>query len=337
MDSVTQVALGASVGELVLGRRIGNRALLLGAVVGSLPDLDVLISFGGAVEDFTYHRSFSHSLIILTLAAPLIAIFLHWAGSRWWPDNGVSLRRWWLMTWLALITHPMLDSFTVYGTQLFWPLSDYPVSGSSMFIIDPLYTLILVAGIVFAWRRTPKSHVLNTVGLCLSSLYLLWSVTAKLHAHSYARDSLAAQSISYDRLLSTPMPFTTLGWRFVIMNKQGYSTGYYSLLDSPGRLLQLSHFSSDTNLLTNIADHWPVRRLQEFTHGFYRVRQVLDEVQITDLRMGIEGAYVFNFTVAEKNGLAIQPVISRRADTSRDLSAMGKVLRRVVDEDVVIP
>ncbi len=72
MDSVTQIALGAAVGEAVLGRKIGNRAMLWGAIAGTLPDLDVFVPLGDAVKDFTYHRSASHSLLMLALATPLL-------------------------------------------------------------------------------------------------------------------------------------------------------------------------------------------------------------------------------------------------------------------------
>ena len=67
MDSVTQMALGAAIADATVGRRYGNRALLAGVLLGTLPDLDVLVPFDGAVANFTYHRSFSHSFLVLTL------------------------------------------------------------------------------------------------------------------------------------------------------------------------------------------------------------------------------------------------------------------------------
>ena len=72
MDSVTQLVLGAAVGEATLGRRVGSRAKLWGAVCGTIPDLDVFIPLGDPVRDFTYHRSFSHSLIVLAALTPLV-------------------------------------------------------------------------------------------------------------------------------------------------------------------------------------------------------------------------------------------------------------------------
>ncbi len=330
MDSVTQMALGASVGEMVLGRRIGNKALIIGAVVGSLPDLDVLVPFGGAVEDFTYHRSFSHSLIVLTAVAPLLAGLL----SRVFAGSDVSFKAWWLMTWLALVTHPLLDGFTVYGTQLLWPLTDYPVSGSSVFIIDPVYTLLLLMGLFLAFRRQPGGHRWNTVFLCLAGGYLLWSQVAKYHVESKVKQSLEAQSIEFDRLLTTPMPFNTLGWRFVAMQNSGYLTGFYSLLDPPAREVVAVHHDSAEHLLSGLQHHWPVPRLQYFTHGFYAVSQHNNDVLISDLRMGVESAYIFSFIVAEVTDDGVVAVPNREAEVERDFSRMPTLMRRIYDPDV---
>ena len=79
MDSITHLALGAAIGEAVLGRRVGRKAAMWGAVCGTIPDLDVFIPHADAVAAITYHRSFSHSLIILALFAPLMA----WEKDRW--------------------------------------------------------------------------------------------------------------------------------------------------------------------------------------------------------------------------------------------------------------
>ncbi|OED37332.1 hypothetical protein AB833_23930 [Chromatiales bacterium (ex Bugula neritina AB1)] len=330
MDSVTQIALGASVGELVLGRRIGNRALLLGAVVGSLPDLDVLVPFGGAVEDFTYHRSFSHSLIVLTLFAPLLAALLN----RLPFGHGATFRQWWLMTWLALVTHPLLDALTVYGTQLFWPLTDYPVSGSIVFIIDPVYTLLLLAGITLALRRNVGAHQWNTAFLCAASAYLVWAAVTKHRVEHRVRQSLQNQSISFDRLLLTPMPLTTLGWRFVAMNESGYLAGYYSLFDPPGHEIKSIQHPSNNQLLATLNDHWPVQRLQYFTHGFYSVDRVDNEIHITDLRMGLERAYIFAFTVADILPDGSVAPANRQAGTEMDFPGASRLFYRLFDPAV---
>lgn len=296
MDSLTQVLLGASVAELVIGRAIGRKAALYGAMLGTLPDLDVLIPFGGAVEDFTYHRGFSHSLLVLSAVAPVIG----WALYK--LHGLASLKLWIAMVWLVLITHPLLDSFTVYGTQLFWPITEYPVSGSSTFIIDPAYTLWLAIGVIAVLafnRQSLTGYRMNAVCLTLASTYLAWTLAAKAHVTGIAERSMADQGITHNHLLSTPAPFNTLLWRFVAMQDDGYHVGYYSVLDET-KDIQFTRYESRTDLLGTLADNWYVKRLQWFTHGFYRVSQPTpSEVVITDLRMGVEDAYVFSFKIAD--------------------------------------
>ncbi|MFO0447305.1 MAG: metal-dependent hydrolase, partial [Pseudomonadota bacterium] len=140
MDSLTQAVLGAAVGAAVLGRRAGRKAPLWGAVLGTLPDLDVLVPFGSPVADFTYHRGHSHALFWLTLAAPAFA----WLITRLHRDQRAEFRGWWLLCCTCLVTHTLLDALTIYGTQLGLPFTDHPFGTGSVFVIDPAYTLPLL-------------------------------------------------------------------------------------------------------------------------------------------------------------------------------------------------
>ena len=146
MDSLTQFLLGATIGEAVAGKRMGRSAAWIGGVLATVPDLDVFIQMPDDVSAFTYHRGASHSLILLGIAAPLIA----WALSRWLPARMRDFRVWLWVCLLALLTHPLLDAMTVYGTQLLWPLTEYPFAVGSMFIIDPVYSLPLLLTFLMA-------------------------------------------------------------------------------------------------------------------------------------------------------------------------------------------
>lgn len=333
MDSLTQLTLGAAVGEAAMGRQVGNRAILWGGLLGTLPDLDVFIPMGGPVEDFTYHRSFSHSLLVLALLTPLVA----WLIQKIHPDTRVHGRRWVWMVYLVFATHVLLDSFTVYGTQIFWPIITTPQSWSTVFIIDPSYTVPLLVGVITALcmsRRHHRGHLINTVGLSLSTVYLAWSLGAKLHVENVARESLARQGIEYRYLLSTPAPFNTLLWRLVAIGDDGYFEGYYSLLDGHPEVTG-QHRQSRVELLESIAHHWPVQRLQWFTHGYYKVSLEEDAVVMSDLRMGLEGDYVFRFQVAEMSNPHPQPVAARRvADGPRNTGRLARVWDRLWDHTV---
>ncbi len=149
MDSLSQAALGAAVCVAAMGPRTPVwKAAAWGAVCGTLPDLDALIDHGNAVLNVTSHRAESHALFWLTLAAVPIA----------WPIARIArererLARWCLAVWLVLITHRLLDAMTIFGTRLALPFDDHPYGVGSVFVIDPLYTLPLAAGVVMAIAR----------------------------------------------------------------------------------------------------------------------------------------------------------------------------------------
>ncbi len=306
MDSLTQIALGAAIGQAGLGKQHRVRGAVYGAICGTLPDLDVLWPMADPVASFTYHRGYSHSLLVLSLLAPVIV----WLIRRFDRKAMGSWQRWLAVIWLVLITHPLLDSLTVYGTQIFLPFSNYPVSGSAIFIIDPLYTVpLLLAVAVSLSRAVPLSRVrVAMIGLSVSSLYLCFAVAAKFSVESRIADDHLARELRPTVRVSTPAPLTTLVWRVVSVLPGGYEVSFVR----PFGMGQIAsqYYPSTPKLLEPVADSWAVQRLQWFTHGAYRVRQEGDEVVITDLRMGLEDGYAFSFAVARNdNGriVAIAP------------------------------
>jgi inner membrane protein len=199
MDSLSQLALGAAVGVAVMGRRTAVwKAAAWGAVCGTLPDLDVVIDYGDPIRNMTLHRAESHAIFWLTLLSPLLA----WLAAKVHGEMD-RFRRWWLAVWLALVTHPLLDLMTVYGTQIALPFTDRPFGVGSIFIIDPLYTLPLLVGVVAALvARDPARGVRwNAAGLVLSTAYLAWSFGAQQHVASIAEASLRTQAIDAQRVL----------------------------------------------------------------------------------------------------------------------------------------
>src|SRR5690606_1234071 len=275
-------------------------------------------------------------------------------------------RRWWLALWLVLVTHPLLDAMTVYGTQLALPWSDRPYGVGSIFIIDPLYTLPLLAGVfaVLVARGSRRGHVLNAAGLqlscalpargddppqycrcppaagparcsrrvhvlnaavlLLSCAYLAWGVAAQQHVERLARAELARQGIEAQRLLVTPTAFNTVLWRIVAMEAGGdYHEAYRSLLDEgPG--IAFRRFDGGAALATELMTIDGVRRIAAFSRGFYKLGERDGSLRVTDLRMGYEPYYTFNFVVAERRSAM------RVLPTSRHESERGDV-RELLD------
>lgn len=323
MDSLTQIALGSAVSVAVMGRRTALwKAAMWGAVAGTLPDLDAFIDHGNAVLNMVRHRAESHSLFYVTLAAPLLALL----ASRVHGEAAL-FKRWWLALWLALFTHPLLDTMTVYGTQLLQPFTNYPYGVGSIFIIDPAYTLALIAGTVAALvLRSPRGLQLNALGLLLSTAYLVWSFGAQQHVDRLARASLQAEGIaavggisssSLQGLLVTPAPFNTVLWRLVATTPTQYFEGYYSLLDKDTKIEWTAHPRGADLLAQHGQNPW-VAEVARFSHGFFKLSESADDEKrlfVTDLRMGLEGAYSFNFDLgsqAERAAGPVEPTINRQ-------------------------
>lgn len=291
MDSVSQIALGAAVAVGVMGRRTAPwKSALVGGVIGTLPDLDVVIDYGDAVLNMVQHRADSHALFWLTLIGlPLGVLIARLLGeANLW-------RRWALAVWLALFTHPLLDVFTVYGTQLLRPFSSHPYGAGSVFIIDPLYTLPLVVGIL--WTLASGRLRANAIGLLLSTAYLGWGLAVQQHVDRVARDALAAQGIVAERLLVTPTAFNSIVWRVVAVTPTHFHEGYYGLRD-PVRDIVFERFDRGAPLIAAWRGHWAVARIADFSHGFYKMQERDGRVRLVDLRMGQEPFFSFDFDLA---------------------------------------
>lgn len=269
MDTITQALLGGTVAYVVAGKKHSARKTIAwGAAIAVLPDLDVLIPYENDLESITHHRSWSHSWFIQTLLAPFLSGLIH----RF--DQTFTKSTWFLLVWLALITHSALDALTVYGTQLFWPLMPTPHSGGSIFIIDPIYSLLLLLGIVVVIAKPNTNYSQKTLvfSFTLSCLYLIWGLMMQAWVIQQSKVSLAEQNINSDTILVSATPLNTVLWRVLAINDDHYYQGFISIFDN-NKKLQFSKYDRKLDLITQ-ADNIPaLPRLNWFTSGFYALEK----------------------------------------------------------------
>lgn len=321
MDSITQAALGAAVGGAILGRRLGRKAVLIGALLGTLPDLDVVLDYGDAVANVTEHRGFTHSLFVLTGLGTIFALL----ATRFFPATSarpVHFHHWWWFFVLCLTTHPLLDSFTTYGTQLFWPLDVPPVAWPIVFIIDPFYTLPLLIALLIG-ISTKKVRNACAIGLALSSVYLLLAAGAKWSVEQRLAPVLAEQGLQQAPILIQPTPFNIALWRATIIDDDRYYESLVGLFDRQ-RSLTLEPLKRNVAFEEYALAGLRGQRLAWFTGPFLRYEtQLIDgrETLIaTDIRLGFPGFHPFSFTLATRDGDTWKPVeTSEQLETSRDL------------------
>lgn len=304
MDSLTQIVLGAAVGEAVLGKRIGNKAMLYGGIAATIPDLDVFAAyFTDTVTALEIHRGFSHSIIFSALFAPLCA----WLVTRY--EAYKRIKNWTWLFFLAFVTHPLLDAFTTWGTQLFWPLKER-LAFKTIFVIDPLYTvpfLVFLILAMFQKRTSKKRRIYNNLGLIMSTSYLAVTVLLKGVAFSKFEAALVEQGIPYQQIDIRPAPMNTILWSANIDTEDAYLLAYYSFFDT--QPISFESYPKNHELLGSLVDNDKVKRMIDISKGWYTVQKKEDQLLYNDLRFGLLSMekdaqnFVFQYEiVTEANG-----------------------------------
>ncbi|EEF78704.1 metal-dependent hydrolase [Methylophaga thiooxydans] len=307
MDTITQALLGGAVGYVVAGKTSRRKAMLWGATIAVLPDLDVLIPYDNDLDSMTFHRSWTHSWFVHTAIAPILALL----AQRF--DKTFSFSQWFLIIWLVLITHAGLDALTVYGTQLFWPLMPPPVSGGSVFIIDPTYSIPLLAGFL-AILVLPEKRISDKVmrySFMFSCLYLVWGYGIQLWMENQTKNALALQNITYSQLQVSATAFNTLLWRIVVVDDKHYYEGFKSLFENDDTF-QFKRYNRGAGLIDKTQNLAAYQRINWFTNGLFKLEKQGNVIVASDLRMGMEPSYFFRFRLAYDNGNGVQVTTPNR-------------------------
>ena len=405
LDSLTQIVLGAATGEAVAGKKIGNRAMLWGAVGGTIPDLDVLANlFTDEITALAFHRGFMHSLLFAALAP----WFLGWLTHRFYEsgvyrkkgykigamlvwvlfyllaavainaipimlDKGLSptmlaitllplvyigwrlytryyknslaivnmpYSTWVLLFFVSIVTHPILDCFTGYGTQIFAPFSDVRIEWGTIFVADPLYTVPFALCLYSAStmkKENPKRAWVNWAGILISSAYLAFTVYHKLEVNKVFEKSLQAQSVDYQRFTSGPTPLNNVVWSCMAETDSSYYFGMWGFNDGSELAEKFIPIPKNHDLLGPVPSDDPTLQvLQWFSNGYYNVVERPDgKLQFNDLRFGLMGdtlrnhqSYVFPFLINIENG-RLEATHIREIDDKESRKVMQKLWKRI--------
>ncbi|HBI02092.1 MAG TPA: metal-dependent hydrolase [Flavobacterium sp.] len=305
MDSLSQIVLGAAVGNQVLGKKIGNKAILYGAIIGTMPDLDVL--YGKFLDPLTatdIHRGFSHSTLFFLFLSPILG----WILQKIEHKKGVNFKEATLFSFLILQTHALLDLFTTWGTQLFWPLENR-FSLQSIFVIDPLYTLPFLLFLIFSIKKKkddPKRMFWNRTGLIVSTSYLFLTLIVQSIVLQKFEKQLEQNKISYKEIVVKPSPFNIILWTTNIKVDNGYYIGDYSFFDT--KPIQFQFIPKQNELITEYENEAVIKQLKRISEGWYCITQKENQLLFNDLRFGVMNAdkndmqFSFSYEITEENG-----------------------------------
>ncbi len=231
MDPISQALLGGVVAHAAAGRKLGLRAAGWGALAGAFPDIDVAFGlFADDIAQLQLHRGITHSLFF----GPVVGSAVGWLFWRRDRSRGESstLMSWLAVFVLALLSHPLLDTCTPYGTQLLAPFSDVRFAWHSVPIIEPIYTAILLLGILLLRYAARVGWLVSVLTLVLSSGYLLWGWVLNQQAIELAERQLVRDGVLDVQVYAFPTFFQMPLRRVVAINEQHIYVGFITL-DQP--------------------------------------------------------------------------------------------------------
>ncbi len=343
LDSLTHIVYGAALGEAMLGRKIGHRAALIGAIANSLPDLDVIVT--SIVNDnlryLELHRSYSHAALTLILAAVPLA----WWMNRIFKDK-FTFNYWYLFWVIALLTHVLLDSFTTFGTQLLLPFTNRLIGFNNLSIIDPLFTLpvlILAVACLFFKRERPfrQKLAVGAIGYCI--VYLLFTFTMKYKAHQVFQETLSQKHIDAEEIYTTPSMLNCLLWSGIAIKGDTIYTGEYSVFQRKREVNWLA-YPRNIQLLDQVSLKREVGVLKWFSQNKYFVWQNADTIEFYNIKWGRadlrftepQKTFLFYFRFYKEDGNWKRSVVEPKMD-GKISDAISMIIARILDRPLPSP
>ncbi|MNJ95038.1 hypothetical protein D3C87_127420 [compost metagenome] len=324
MDSFTQILLGIATAELCASEKLHRKTFLYGAILGTIPDLDVVVGqFLNPVDGVAIHRGLSHSLLFFVLLSPILGLIITKI-----ERGKIGFRSASLLVFWCLLTHVLLDMFTSWGTQIFWPLPDR-IALKTIFVIDPLYTLPLLISLILAWPKPTfelrKKHVWR--GIYISSFYLILTCFLKLYALEQFKNTLEQQNISYNDIIVKPTAFNCVLWNANVSTNNAYLLGDYSLFDS--QPITFERYDKNVIFSEQLTGNPDFETLKKVSEGWFIVTKNNNQYYFNDLRFGLlttdpkHPQFAFSYVFKDENGeLKAQEVPKQKRD--------GKALMQVI-------
>jgi inner membrane protein len=314
MDSLTHIVMGAAIGDLIMGRRAGKKAMVLGAIAASLPDADGLAAFFmDEIDALFFHRGITHSIFVALAAGPLLG----WLSWRFFGGREDHLKGWMALFTFNLLGHDLLDTCNVYGTALLLPFSAERIAWNNIYVADPVFSLpMIIATVVLIILKTGNSYRKQIAfsGLILSSVYLAFSFSNQSKAEEALRISVSEKGISGKQLFVTPTLFNTMLWQVAAEDSSGIWMGYYAICDGK-KTPELFYLSRYPQQAIPKETEGKINRLKPFARDLYTVSYQNGRFYFNNLRFGTvdgwmtenpEPALAYDLSDGADNSIVVQ-------------------------------
>lgn len=332
MDSLTQIAIGIATVQAAADKELKNKTYWIGALLGTLPDLDVIIGKLFPYEmELAFHRSFTHSILGILLLSPIIGYCLSLF------IKNLNFLKWTQVVALVFMTHVGIDLFTSWGVQLLYPF-DSRFSFKTIFVVDIFYTLPWIIGlfmIFFKKSNNSRRQILKNT-FFISSAYLFITVMVKFYVNKKVENALVNNGIEYEEYITKPTFSNIILWNINVKAKDTFYISDYSLLDK--KIPTFEKYINHNPLPEEIDSSPSIKKLKNVTEGWYTVDSVGEnQYLLNDLRFGImqnedglqQFVFAYRIEILE-NG---EVVISENPKTLQEgKGALKKIMNRIVSD-----
>lgn len=315
MDTITHLALGACTGEILLGKKLGKKAMLWGALAQNLPDCDTFVSeFYRADKSFLIHRGITHSLFFAVVAGVCLAFLV----ARIHRKNNPVLHELIFFFCFQLALHDLLDTCNAYGTGLLEPFSQHRFAINVLYVADPLFTISMIIAALFLLFKKPTFPVRVKWawrGIIVSAFYLCAAGVNKLYINYRVDQSILRQKTAINHYFTTPAPFNSLLWFVVAQKDSVYFTAYASVFDDFKQPIAYSFYPQNHVYAHLKADTAVLQNLATFASGYYTISQTGGDYYFNVLRfqqvqgwLGYNAPFAFSYPLkpGKADGMILQ-------------------------------
>ena len=332
MDSLTHIVLGACIGEALAGKYLGKKAMVLGIIGQSIPDIDFISGIWlTGTDQIMAHRAFTHSILF----AVIVTLLLSWISARILHMHNVRLRKYILLFSVNIFVHIFIDTFNAYGTALLSPFSDTRYSFNTLFVADPLFSIGPFAACTWLWftkQRSLRNSIVAFAGIVYSIFYIGYAVYNKTTADKALARTLSEKNIPSSGYISTPTLFNTWLWFIVVKQPQGYQVGYRSVFDKQENVT-LHYIPRNASLLSQTTSQKDLHDLLKFANGYYTVEKWHDTLTMNILRFGQTGwqdsstRFAFYYLLNQPGGNTL--VTQRGRFKGMDAHSISRFIQRI--------
>jgi len=285
---LTHALVGAAIGEMLLGRRMVNRALGWGALVGVAPYVGMAaLPFLDTAGRLGWQRGPGDSLVVVGLLALLAARPL----ARLWRRDKIAPARAGTFVFLTLCAHVLIKCTGGDGVALFWPFPVDRVAFANVPPMDPLLVIPLLVCLPWlALKRGKKEwgkrrRILGW-GMGLTCAYLGFTTAMKVTATAGFDADLARHGAQAGRRLIVPVAHHPLAWRAVVDDGDTLWVGHRPVFQRASTPVRWTIYARGGAAAAAFADEREVRRIQRVSDGYWIARPHKRGLWIADLRAG---------------------------------------------------